>query len=203
MPIAAPLVTIILFCALVAEATAAPIEITKFDSNHSTVAFRVPILGGMSEVEGKFLDFAVDVTYDEADISKSGVTAIIKAASIDTGITDRDKHLRSSDFLDAEKYPEIKFESSRIQKTADGFVAQGTLTMRGVTKPLSLPFRVTGNKRDEKTQTFVVAFAAETHLNRRDFGINWTHSVDPTFVGDDITVVIHLITKRVPLPTSR
>jgi polyisoprenoid-binding protein YceI len=74
------------------------------------------------------------------------------------------------------------------------------LTMRGVSKPFALPFRVTGNRRDEKTNTFVVTFVADAHLNRRDFGVSWTHSVDPLFVGDDITVVIRLITKRVPLP---
>ena len=200
MSIAKLLVPIVLFCAV--SGSTAPIEITKFDTNHSTIAFRVPILGGMSDVEGKFMDFAVDVAYDDTDLAKSSVTAVIKASSIDTGIADRDKHLRSSDFLDAEKYPEIRFESSRIQKTADGFVAMGTLTMRGVSKPFSLPFRMTGNRPDDKTNTFVVAFAAETHLNRRDFGVNWTHSVDPSFVGDDIAVVIHLITKRIPLPSA-
>ncbi len=101
-------------CMTASAAFAAPLRIQKFDSNHSTIAFRVPILGGMSEVEGKFLDFAVDLTYDEESPAKSGVVATIQAKSIDTGIGDRDKHLRSADFFDVEKYPEIRFESSQI-----------------------------------------------------------------------------------------
>jgi polyisoprenoid-binding protein YceI len=186
-------------CVAATTLAAAPIRIQKFDSNHSTIAFRVPILGGMSEVEGKFLDFAIDLTYDEEAPAKSGVVAVIQAPSIDTGIADRDKHLRSSDFFDAAKYPEIRFESTQIEKAGAGFVAHGNLTMRGVTKPIVLPFKLTGVKRDDATKTLILAFSAETHLNRRDYGINWTHSTDPLFVGDDVTVIIHLITKRVPL----
>ena len=129
----------------------------------------------------------------------SSVVATIHPASIDTGIADRDKDLRSADFFDVAKYPDLTFASSRIEKTATGFVAHGKLTMHGVTKEIALPFRVTGVKRDVAKGTIEVAFAAETHLNRRDYGINWTHSVDPLFVGDDITVSIHLLSKRVPV----
>jgi polyisoprenoid-binding protein YceI len=111
---------------------AAPLAVKRFDTNHSTIGFRIPIAGGMSEVEGKFTDFAIDVAYDDQNLANSGVTAIIQATSIDTGIADRDKHLRSADFFDVAKYPEIKFVSSSIEKRPDGFVAHGTLTMHSV-----------------------------------------------------------------------
>jgi polyisoprenoid-binding protein YceI len=186
--------------ALVATAaSAAPLHVQKFDLNHSTIAFRVPILGGMSEVEGKFLDFAIDLNYDEESAAKSGVTATIQTSSIDTGIADRDKHLKTADFFDVAKYPEIRFVSSQIEKTGDGFIAHGALTMRGVTKQIALPFKLAGARKDADKKTLILAFTAETHLNRRDYGINWTHPVDPLFVGDDVIVIIHLLTKKIPL----
>jgi polyisoprenoid-binding protein YceI len=190
------------FAGLSFAAAGAPIHIQKFDTNHSTVAFRVPILGEMSVVEGKFTDFTVDLTYDEDAPASSSVFVTIHPASVDTGIAERDKHLRSADFFDVAKYPDLVFESSRIEKTSTGFIAHGKLTMHGVTKEIALPFRVTGVKRDPAKATIEVAFAAETHLNRRDYGINWTHSVDPLFVGDDIPVSIHLLSKRVPVAES-
>ena len=74
------------------------------DNNHSTVGFSVPILGGLSKVRGKFTDFAITLTNDEKDITKSSVNVVIKATSINTGIEGRDKHLRTADFFDVEKF---------------------------------------------------------------------------------------------------
>ncbi len=139
------------------SAVAAPIPLQKWDMNHSTISFRVPILGGMSEVEGKFTDFAVDVVFDEEHLENSRVKAVIHAASVDTGIADRDKHLRTADFFAVDKYPDIN-------------------------------------------NTIIAGFAAQTPLNRQDYGVSWKHSVDPAFVGDDVQIQIRLITKKNPLP---
>ena len=86
------------------------------DNNHSTVGFSVPILGGLSQVKGKFTDFTITLNNDEKDITKSSVTVVIKATSVDTGIEGRDRHLRNADFFDVEKFPEITFKSERIEK---------------------------------------------------------------------------------------
>ena len=86
------------------------------DNNHSTVGFSVPILGGLSQVKGKFTDFAITINNDEKDITKSSVSVVIKATSVDTGIEGRDRHLRTADFFDVEKFPEITFKSERIEK---------------------------------------------------------------------------------------
>ena len=86
------------------------------DMNHSNVGFTVPIMGGLSKVKGKFSDFTVNLTNDEKDITKSSVSVVIKATSVDTGIEGRDKHLRTADFFEVEKFPEITFQSSRIEK---------------------------------------------------------------------------------------
>jgi len=109
------------------------------DTNHSTVGFSVSIMDGLSRVNGKFTDFTVTLTNDEKDITKSSVNVVIKAASINTGIPARDTHLRSADFFDAEKYPEITFQSKRIEKKGKQLFALGTFTMHGVTKEITLP----------------------------------------------------------------
>jgi polyisoprenoid-binding protein YceI len=166
----------------------------KIDKNHSNVGFAVSIMGGLSEVHGKFSDFNIELFNDEQDITKSKVKAVIKAASIDTGIDGRDEHLRTADFFDAEKYPDITFESKQIKKAGKGFVATGDLTMHGVTKEVSLPFKIAGVKDNKKERKKNVGYVAEMSLNRKDFGINWEHSAVPNFVGDNVKIKIHLIT---------
>jgi polyisoprenoid-binding protein YceI len=173
------------------------ITIDRLDTNHSTILFRVPIMGGMSEVVGKFTDFTIVIAYDDEDLTHCHVSAVIKTASVDTGIADRDKHLRTADFFDAEKFPEATFESSRIEKTADGFRALGTFTLRGISKPFVIPFRITGKRRDEEKKGSTFGFSGTAQLNRQDYGVHWKHSVDPTFVGDDVTIEIHLVSKLI------
>ena len=165
------------------------------DNNHSTVGFSVPILGGLSQVKGKFTDFAITLNNDDKDIMKSSVSVVIKATSVDTGIEGRDRHLRNADFFDVEKYPEITFKSERIEKKGKQFIAHGPLTMHGVTKEIALPFTVTGTFKNPSTNKMSVGYSARTVLNRRDFGINYSRQDIPTFVGDNITVEIELVTR--------
>jgi len=174
---------------------AATVREYKIDVNHSTVGFSVPILGGLSQVKGKFADFDIAIRNDEQDITKSSVKVVIKTASVDTGIAARDNHLRTADFFDAEKFPEITFQSTQVKKSGKGFAAIGDLTIRGLTKHIELPFTVTGTvKKDGLTN---VGYHAELVLNRRDYAVNWEHSTSPTFVGDQVTVEIDLITKAI------
>lgn len=167
------------------------------DNNHSTVGFSVPILGGLSQVKGKFTDFAITINNDEKDITKSNVSVVIKATSVDTGIEGRDRHLRTADFFDVEKFPEITFKSEHIEKKGKQYIAHGPLTMHGVTKPIELPFTVTGTYKNPTNNKMSVGYSAKLVLNRRDFGINYAHRDSPTFVGDNITVEIELITRAI------
>jgi polyisoprenoid-binding protein YceI len=167
------------------------------DNNHSTIGFSVSIMGGMSKVTGKFTDFAVTLTNDETDITKSSVSAAIKTASINTGIEARDKDLRSSAFFDVEKYPEITFQSSRIEKKGNQLIAVGTFTMHGVSRELALPFTVVGPHKNATGDKMNLGFASSVTLNRRDFGINWQHKTAPDFVGDNVEVEIELITRAI------
>jgi polyisoprenoid-binding protein YceI len=181
-------------CLMLALAPATRAASYEVDTAHSTVGFSVPILGGLSQVSGKFSDFKATIVYDEADITKSSVTATIKTASIDTGIERRDAHLRNPDFFDAEKYPEITFQSSRVEKKGKQLILHGTLTMHGVAKEIAIPFTITGKNTNPDNKK-VVGFAGRLKLNRRDFGIAYTNKANPTFIGDEIEIELNLITR--------
>jgi len=169
------------------------------DTNHSTVGFSVSIMDGLSRVNGKFTDFTVTLTNDEKDITKSSVNVVIKAASINTGIPARDTHLRSADFFDAEKHPEITFQSKRIEKKGKQLFALGTFTMHGVSKEINLPFQITGVNKDPVSKKMNLGYSAQIVINRREFGINWTHPKVPNFVGDNVEIETNLITKAVDI----
>jgi polyisoprenoid-binding protein YceI len=170
---------------------------TKYetDAAHSNIGFSVPIAGGLSHVRGKFTDFNVAIVYDDKDISKSSVNAVIKATSVDTGIERRDAHLRTADFFDVEKNPEITFKSSRIEKKGKGFIAHGTFTMRGVSKEIALPFTINGVTRDEKTGKTTLGATARTTINRKDYGVSWSRADNPNFLGDMIDIELNIITR--------
>jgi polyisoprenoid-binding protein YceI len=170
--------------------------VTRYDVDtaHSTIGFSVPILGGLSTVSGKFSDFKADIVYDDRDVTKSSVNAVIKAASINTGIERRDAHLRNPDFFEVEKYPEITFQSKSIEKKGKQLIAHGTFTMHGVSKEIALPFTINGVQpaKDGKT---VLGITARTVINRRDYNINYSRQDNPTFLGDNIEIVLSLSTR--------
>ncbi len=171
--------------------------VTKYetDTAHSNVGFSIPIAGGLSHVRGKFNDFTVTIIYDDKDVTKSSVNAVIKTASIDTGIERRDAHLRTADFFDAEKNPEITFKSTRVEKKGKNLIAHGTFTMRGVAKEIALPFTINGVSRDAKTGKTTLGLTARTTLNRKDFGINFSRPDNPNFLGDMVEIELNIITR--------
>ena len=188
---------LLLFAVTAMAQVATTTRVYPIDNNHSNVGFSVPIFGGLSQVKGKFTDFAITLNVDEKDITKSSVSVVIKATSIDTGIEGRDRHLRNADFFDVEKYPEITFKSEHIEKKGKQFIAHGPLTMHGVTKQIALPFSVTGTMKNPDSKNLsAVGYSARMILNRRDFGINYSRRDNPTFVGDNITVEIDLVTRK-------
>jgi polyisoprenoid-binding protein YceI len=171
--------------------------VTKYaaDAAHSNVGFSIPILGGMSQVRGKFTDFTIEIVYDDKDVTKSTVNATIKATSIDTGIERRDAHLRNADFFDVEKFPEITFKSSRIEKKGKDFIAHGTFTMHGVAKEIALPFTINGVHKDEKSGKTTLGATARTTVNRKDYGVNFSRPDNPTFLGDMVDIELNIITR--------
>ncbi len=183
--------------ALLLAATSAPAATTKYDIDaaHSNIGVSIPVAGGLSHVRGTVSEFTATIVHDDRDVTKSSVEATIKTASIDTGIERRDAHLRNPDFFDAEKYPEITFKSSRIEKKGKGFVAHGTFTMHGVSKEIALPFTINGVTKDEKTGKSTLGATARLALNRRDFGIAYSNPNNPNFLGDMVEIELNLITR--------
>ena len=163
------------------------------DKNHSEAIFQVRHL--VSRVSGRFDDFAGTINVDRANPSVSSVEFTIKAPSIDTGVADRDKHLRSADFFDAEKYPEITFKSTAIKPSGrkDVYDVTGTFTMRGVTKTITLPVEFLGFIKDPRGNERA-GFSTHTTLNRKDYGINWNRALDNggALLSDDVDVTVNI-----------
>ncbi len=146
------------------------------DAAHSNVGFAVKHLV-ISTVSGHFSDVSGEIQYDEADIMKSSVSVTIKTSSINTNNGKRDDHLRSADFFDAENNPEITFKSNSIEKEGDGTVAVGTLTIKGVSKEVRLPFEITGKIKDMSGNNKIGVEGSLT-INRQDYGVSWSKTMD-------------------------
>jgi polyisoprenoid-binding protein YceI len=131
----------------------------------------------ISTVSGKFKEFAGTIVYDDKDITKSSVTGTIKTASLDTGVADRDNHLRSADFFDVEKYPEIAFRSTKIEKSGDGLTVTGMLTLKDATKEVKFPATVNGPIKDPWGNSRL-GFSFALEINRMDYGISWSKTTD-------------------------
>jgi polyisoprenoid-binding protein YceI len=184
------LATLALLVGLVGVASAT--DTWTIDKAHSQVNFRIKHL--MSKVTGRFTDFDGTITTDFANLGASGVTFTIQAASIDTDTPDRDKHLRSADFFDVEKFPTITFTSSKITKTGDdSFDVTGTLTMHGVAKEITLPVTFLGAGQDPWGNT-KAGFEIATTLSRTDYGIVWNKALETGgfLLGDEVEVTINL-----------
>lgn len=166
----------------------------RIDINHSNIGFAVPIAGGLSKVRGKFTEFKMDLNYDDKDITKSTVEVKIAAKSIDTGINQRDEHLRTADFFEVEKYPEITFKSKQIIKKGKVLTLVGDFSMHGVTKEISFPFTITGRQFEVKEKLLTFGFLANLKINRRDFGVNYSHDV-PSFIGDVVDIELSILTR--------
>ena len=164
----------------------------SLDKAHSSIGFRVKHFG-LVDVPGYFRDFTGTIVYDAKDMKKSSVNFSAMTTSVDTGVAPRDKHLRTADFFEVEKYPEMTFKSTKVEKKGKDWLVTGDLTMRGVTKQISFPFNVVGFKKDAKGG-MKMGVTAETTVNRRDFGVNYGGNMpDGTpMLSDNIAVVLQL-----------
>jgi polyisoprenoid-binding protein YceI len=166
------------------------------DPSHSETGFQIRHL--VTQVRGKFTDYKGTIQVDPAKMTNSTVELAIKAASIDTGNADRDKHLRSADFFDVEKFPEITFKSKSIKATGkDEYAVTGTFTMHGVSKEITLPVTFGGTAKDPWGNQRA-GFSTTTTLNRKDYGIVWNKALDTggALLGDDVKVSIDLETVK-------
>jgi polyisoprenoid-binding protein YceI len=166
-------------------------DVYVFDKAHSTLGFQVRHL--FSKVLGKFTDFSGQIQFDETNPEQSSVEVTINAASIDTSSDQRDEHLRSPDFFDVKKFPEITFKSKSVKKTgANAANIIGDFTMHGVTKEVLLNVELLG-KGPGMQGTIVSGWDGTTTLNRSDFGLIWNKAIEGTqVVGDDVRIDLHI-----------
>lgn len=156
------------------------------DGMHSKVGFEIPHLV-ISSVEGKFNTFSGTLDLQDK-FEKSKTEVSVDVASIDTGVKDRDEHLKSADFFDAAKYPKMTFKSTKVEGKPESFKVTGDLTIHGVTKKVTLEGKFLGKVKDAYGQQ-KVAFNASGKINRKDFGLNWGKMVEAgPVVGDEVTL---------------
>jgi len=162
------------------------------DPAHSNVGFKIRHL--VSYVTGRFTDFKATIELDTADPTKSSVTFGIAAASIDTAEPKRDAHLKSPDFFDTAKFPEMTFASTKIAKgSGSTYQVTGNFTLRGVTKEITIPVEFMGTVKDPRGSDRA-GFSTSFTLDRKDYGIVWNRALDAggALLGNDVTVSINL-----------
>jgi polyisoprenoid-binding protein YceI len=168
----------------------------QLDSAHTQVEFRAKHMM-ITTVRGRFADTSGTIMVDEENPENSSVEVRIDARSIDTRVEDRDTHLRSEDFLNVEKYPEVTFRSKRIEgahaEPGDEFLVVGDLTIRGETKEVELDATYEGQGKDPWGGTRA-GFTASTKVDRRDWGLTWNQALETggILVSNDITIELQI-----------
>lgn len=170
--------------------TATTTRTYQIDKAHSEAVFQVRHL--ITKVRGRFADFDGAIAFDESQPEQSSVTFTVRTASIDTSTPDRDAHLRSDDFFAVERFPTLTFVSTKIGgKGSETFDVEGDLTIRDVTRRITLPVTYLGKAKDpwgnEK-----LAFETEITINRKDFGLLWNAALETGgfLVGDDVKISV-------------
>ncbi|MHB8577446.1 MAG: YceI family protein [Dehalococcoidia bacterium] len=167
------------------------------DSTHSIAEFAVKHMV-VSTVKGRFRTMAGTIRLDEGNPENSSVEATIDTASVDTGDPNRDTHLRSDDFFNAERFPRITFRSTGVKKTGDDeWKIEGDLTIRDVTKPVVLETEFEGQVKDAFGKQRA-AFTSTTSVNRKEFGLNWNGVIEAggVVVSDKVKITLHVAAVR-------
>jgi polyisoprenoid-binding protein YceI len=170
-------------------------QLWQIDAAHSAVNFKIRHF--FTPIPGAFTKWDGVIRFDAANLAGSSIDVLIDVTSINTKNDRRDAHLRTPDFFDATTHPTIRFKSERIVKTGDNtFAAHGTLSMKDVTKPFTLPFIFLGSMPHPRGGT-VAGFKAESQLLRNDFGVGTGGYIETSTIGNevDIEILLELIAR--------
>lgn len=161
------------------------------DPVHSQVAFAARHL--MSKVRGTFDAFSGEIV-TEADPTQSRVTAAIELSSVNTGLADRDNHLKSGDFFDVEKSPKMTFTSTSLRQDGDDWALTGDLTIKDVTRPVELEVEYLGVDPTGVQGEARIGFSAKTTISRKEFGVSFGLLTDGTkiIIGDKVEVTLDI-----------
>ena len=183
---------VVLFTIFVAAAFASAQSNWKLDKVHSSVTFTVRHMV-ISEVTGSFKDFAITLKSEKDDFSDAEVQSTIKVGSLSTDNAMRDGHLKSDDFFNAEKFPEINFKSTSFEKFGDNkYKITGDLTIRDVTKNVTFDAVLNGTLKTNRG--LLSAWKATTVINRFDYNLKWNKTIETggLVVGQDVTINMNL-----------
>lgn len=183
-------------------AATAPVSY-EIDTSHSKANFVVRHLM-VSNVTGKLGAVTGRVTFDKADPSRSTIEAEIDVTAINTSDEKRDDHLRSVDFLDVAAFPKLTFKSTKVEAADDGYSVTGDLTLRGITRPVTLDVEGLTPEVEMKAWGVVKAGTSATiKLNRKEFGVSWSQLLDNggAVVGDEVKVTLDIELNR-PAPQA-
>lgn len=165
----------------------------QIDKSHTSIEFSVRHMM-ISKVRGRFESFEGTIDFDEANPENTIVRVTVDPASINTRDAQRDAHLRSPDFFDAEKYPQSTFNGTRVERTGDSATKlYGDLTIRDVTKPVVLDVTHTGKSVSPYGATSY-GFEAATKINRKDWGLEWNMALETggMLVSDEVSIFVEL-----------
>ncbi len=164
----------------------------QIDTSHSSISFRVRHLM-FAKVRGSFGKWQGSIEGTSGQLASGSTTVTIDATSIDTGVPDRDAHLRGADFLDADNHPTLTFASTSVKGSGDSLEITGNLTIRGTTRPVVLHAEHTGEGKDPWGNRRL-GFSAKTKISRKEFGLVWNQVLEAggVAVGDEIEVEIDL-----------
>lgn len=170
----------------------------QIDTQHSSAQFKVRHMM-IANVKGEFDKLSGSVDFDPANLSATKVEAVIEVASISTRETDRDNHLKSADFLDAEQFPQITFKSTSAVKDGDGYEVLGDLTIHGVTKPVTLEVESLSDEIKDAWGFMRRGLSATTTIERSEFGLVFNIPMDGggVVVGDKVHITLDVeITRK-------
>jgi polyisoprenoid-binding protein YceI len=167
-------------------------KIWNLDTSHSGIHFSVRHMV-FTKVRGRFASWNGTMKLDPSDLTRSRVEVEIDAASIDTGVADRDTHLRSGDFFDVERFSKLRFESTKVEKAGEAYRLHGELTIRDVTKAIVLDVAY-GGQAEDPWGNQRAAFTATTSIDRRDFGLGWNQVLEAggVLVGERIDIELEV-----------
>jgi len=191
----------LLFVAMAGVAFASAPEPTvrefRIDAGHSDIAFSIGFLG--HPVRGRFDDIRGTIVYAAGKPGASAITVVIGAKSIATGSAHRDEHLRSADFFDVARYPSIVFRSTTIESRGAALVANGVLTMHGVSRVVSIPFRESSPPIVDPHGSTIVLFSGQLRIARKDFGIlggskynDWFDEIRSATMADSVDISLDI-----------
>ncbi len=162
------------------------------DVGHSSIHFRVRHMV-IAKVHGRFARWSGSLELDPQDLTRSSVQVVVDTASIDTQVADRDAHLRSADFLDVARYPEMTFRSKRVEQHGERLRVVGDLSLHGIVREVTLEAEFAGTGKDPWGNERA-GFSAQASLDRREFGLTWNAALEAggVLVGEKVEIAIEL-----------